>query len=260
MPLEFYNLLFINYAGSQDGLVLDRMRKVEENLIYMVSKIIGQVSSDLTEQGRWLEKMMNNHTPELKEEIRASKENQTTGDEIKQLALKFQTWAFEVRVKVNFKEKRVKIVTKRITSFWKHHIYLNLIIAIINKDWNFSARSSLWRSVKACEGASWCHSFSARYVIDLLKKPRFHPKKKVWREFYQGLTLGKLALINALNLLFSDTLFFSHAKQPLRAKEPSPLSTDPAEPFRIYSVGPRTHVHQCMLGSIGVCLTKNQWA
>ena len=112
MPLEFYNLLFINYAGRrQDGLVLDWMKRE-------LSKLTGMVSKTL----------------ELKEEIRPSKENQTTGDEIKQLALKFQTWAFEVRVKVNFKEKRVKIVTKRITSFWKHHIYVNLIIAIINKD------------------------------------------------------------------------------------------------------------------------------
>ena len=250
MPLQFYNLLFINYAGCQDGLVLDRMKQelseVEKNLTDMVSKIIGQVSSDQTEQRRWLEKKINVQTLELKEEIRASKENQTSGDEIKQLALKFQTWAVEVSVKVNFKEKRVKIVTKRITSFWKHHIYVNLIIAIINKDWNFSARSSLWCSVKACEVASWCHSFSSRYVIDLLKKTRFHPKKKVWREFYQGLTLGKLAPINALNLLFSDTLFFSHAKQPLRAKEPAPLSTDPASPsaFTVLDQG-HTYTNAC---------------
>ena len=95
MPLEFYNLLFINYAGCQDGLVLDRMKQelseVEKNLIDMVSKIIGQVSSDQTKQRRWLEKKINDQTLELKEEIRASKENQTSGDEIKQLALKFQT-------------------------------------------------------------------------------------------------------------------------------------------------------------------------
>ena len=136
MPLEFYNLLFINYAGRrQDGLVLDWMKRELSKLITdMVSKIKDQVSSDQTQQRRWLEKKINDQTLELKEEIRPSKENQTTGDEIKQLALKFQTWAFEVRVKVNFKEKRVKIVTKRITSFWKHHIYVNLIIAIINKD------------------------------------------------------------------------------------------------------------------------------
>ena len=138
MPLEFYNLLFINYAGCQDGLVLDRMtqalNEVEKHLTDMVSKIIGQVSSNQTEHRRWLEKKINNQTRELKEEIRASKGNQTTGDEIKQLASKFETWAVEVRVKVHFKEKRVTIVTKRITSFWKHHIYVNFIIAIINKD------------------------------------------------------------------------------------------------------------------------------
>ena len=107
MPLEFYNLLFINYAGRQDGLVLKKIEK---------------------------------QTQELKQEIKDSKENQTKGhqklsDDIKNLTLKFETWACEGRVKVHFKEKlRVKIVTKRITSFWKHHIYVNFVIAIINKD------------------------------------------------------------------------------------------------------------------------------
>jgi len=136
MPLEFYNLLFINYAGCQDGLdrTQQELNGVEKNLTEMVSKIIVQVSSNQTEQRRWLENKINNQTLELKEEIRASKGTQTTGDEIKQLAFKFETWAVEVRVKVHFKEKRVKIVTKRITPFCKHHIYVNLIIAIINKD------------------------------------------------------------------------------------------------------------------------------
>jgi len=59
MPLEFYNLLFINYAGCQNGLVL----KIE------------------------------NQTLELKQEIKDSKENQTKGrkklsDDIKNLTSK----------------------------------------------------------------------------------------------------------------------------------------------------------------------------
>ena len=95
---------------------------MEKHLTDMVSKIIGQVSSNQTEHRRWLEDKINNQTVELKEEIRASEGSQTTGDEIKQLASKFETWAVEVRVKVHFKEKRVKIVTKQISSFWKHHI------------------------------------------------------------------------------------------------------------------------------------------
>ena len=125
MPLEFYNLLFINYAGCQDGLGLDRMKQelneVEKNVTEVVSKIIVQVLSNQTEPRRWLEEKINNQTLELKDEIWASKGNQTAGDEIKQLASKFETWTVEVRVKVHFKEKRVKIVTKRITSFLKHH-------------------------------------------------------------------------------------------------------------------------------------------
>ena len=70
MPLEFYNLLFINYAGCQDGLVLDRMKQelseVEKNLTDIVSKIIGQVSSDQTEQRRWLEKEDKRSDPGVK--------------------------------------------------------------------------------------------------------------------------------------------------------------------------------------------------
>ena len=90
MPLEFYNLLFINYAGCQDGLGLDRMKQelneVEKNVTEVVSKIIVQVLSNQTEPRRWLEEKINNQTLELKDEIRASKGNQTAGDEIKQLA------------------------------------------------------------------------------------------------------------------------------------------------------------------------------
>ena len=73
MPLEFYNLLFINYAGCQDGLGLDRMKQelneVEKNVTEVVSKIIVQVLSNQTEPRRWLEEKINNQTLELKDEI-----------------------------------------------------------------------------------------------------------------------------------------------------------------------------------------------
>ena len=81
MPLEFYNLLFINYAGCQDALVLNSMKqelnKVEKNLTEMVAKIIYQVSSNQTKERRLLEKKIENQTRELEGEIRASKEEQT---------------------------------------------------------------------------------------------------------------------------------------------------------------------------------------
>ena len=48
---------------------------------------------------------------------------------------------------------------------------------------------------------------------------KFHPKRKVRREFYQGLTLGKLALTNVLNnLLLWHSFFFTHAKRTATCK------------------------------------------
>ena len=75
-------MLFINYAGCQDGLLLDRMKQelneVEKNVTEMVAKIIDQVLTNQTEERRLLEKKIENQTSELKGEIRASQEKQTT--------------------------------------------------------------------------------------------------------------------------------------------------------------------------------------
>ena len=71
-------MLFINYAGCRDGLVLERMKQelneVEKNVTEMVAKIIDQVSTNQAEERRLLEKKIETQTLEL----RASQENQTT--------------------------------------------------------------------------------------------------------------------------------------------------------------------------------------
>ena len=93
IKLRLYNLSFINYAGCQDGSILNETRQqlneVLENLNDTVAKIIDKVSSNQIDECRRLEKdskgnqtkqfeqAIKNHTLELKQEIKISTENQT---------------------------------------------------------------------------------------------------------------------------------------------------------------------------------------
>ena len=112
--------------------------------------------------------------------------------------------------------------------------------------------------MKGYEGASECHSLSSlcdrfawKIKVSLLN---FTRKGKYGREFYQGLTLSKFALTNVLNNLLLWHSFFG-TRQANSCVQMN-LHQMTSKPVRIYSVGPRTHVHQCMLGSLEVCLTK----
>ena len=77
-------------------------------------------------------------------------------------------------------------------------------------------------AVKAYEGVSECHSLSSLCDRFAWKNQgvlgKFHPKRKVRRELYQGLTLGKLALTNVLNNLLLWHSFLTHAKQTAACK------------------------------------------
>ena len=82
IKLRLYNLSFINYAGCQDGSILNETRQqlneVLENLNDTVAKIIDKVSSNQIDECRRLEKdskgnqtkqfeqAIKNHTLELK--------------------------------------------------------------------------------------------------------------------------------------------------------------------------------------------------
>ena len=74
------------------------------------------------------EQAIRNQTLQLKQEIKVSIENQTNN-----LTSEFEDLAVRVnqtdkgRLKLIFKEKRVKIVTKLITPFQKHQIFIILI-------------------------------------------------------------------------------------------------------------------------------------
>ena len=125
---------FINYAGCQDGSILNDMRQqlkevLEQNLNDTVSKIIDKVSSNQIDECRRLEKdskgnqtkqfeqAIKNHTLELKQEIKISIENQTRErqllvNEINHLTSEIEDLAARVnqtdegRVKVHFKSEK----------------------------------------------------------------------------------------------------------------------------------------------------------
>ena len=75
IKLRLYNLPFINYAGCQDGSILNDMRQqlneVLENLNDTVAKIIDKVSSNQIDECRRLEKdSKGNQTKQFEQAIK----------------------------------------------------------------------------------------------------------------------------------------------------------------------------------------------
>ena len=75
IKLRLYNLSFINYAGCQDGSILNDMRQqlneVLENLNDTVAKIIDKVSSNQIDECRRLEKdSKGNQTKQFEQAIK----------------------------------------------------------------------------------------------------------------------------------------------------------------------------------------------
>ena len=76
IKLRLYNLTFINYAGCQDGSILNDMRQqlkevLEQTLNDTVSKIIDKVSSNQIDECRRLEKdSKGNHTKQFEQAIK----------------------------------------------------------------------------------------------------------------------------------------------------------------------------------------------
>ena len=172
----------------------------------------------------------------------------------------------KVGLKFILKAKRVKIVSKLLTPFrntkflsvsW--NIAINNLQLTIN--WKFSARSSLWIAAKGYEGVSECHSllslcdrFAWKIKVSLLN---FTPEKESTARILPRFNFGKTRTDKRQIICYCGTLFLTHAKQTVACKWTYTVEHWPSQPFRTYSVGPRTHVYQCMLGSLEVCLTKN---
>ena len=75
IKLRLYNLSFINYAGCQDGSILNETRQqlneVLENLNDTVAKIIDKVSSNQIDECRRLEKdSKGNQTKQFEQAIK----------------------------------------------------------------------------------------------------------------------------------------------------------------------------------------------